>query len=279
MPTVDVYTSTGSASRRLDLDEAVFGLEPNVPAMHQVVVAQLAAARRGTAKVKSRGEVRGGGKKPWRQKGTGRARQGSTRAPHWSGGGVVHGPTGEQNHTKRVNKKLKAVALRSALSDRAASGDLKILADLGFDAPKTSAAVGVLDALGVRDRKVLLVLATRDEVVAKSFRNLPSVHLLTVDQLNTYDVLVSDVVLLQEGALDHIGKGTRSDLVPRTKKAKRGRPGLATGDGALTGAIGGQAQPSEGLAATAPAPVATAPTPTPTPTRSRSARPSRRSSA
>jgi large subunit ribosomal protein L4 len=212
MPSTDVRTTGGGTAGTVDLDEAIFGIEPNVAVMHQVVVAQLASARRGTAKVKSRGEVRGGGKKPWRQKGTGRARQGSIRAPHWSGGGVAHGPTGEQNHTKRVNKKLKRLALRSALSDRTASGDLVVVDALGFDAPKTSAAVAALAALGVADRKVLLVLAGFDVAVVKSFRNIPSVHLLTVDQLNTYDVLASDVVVIEQAALEHIGTGRRTDL-------------------------------------------------------------------
>jgi large subunit ribosomal protein L4 len=181
-----------------------------VAVMHQVVVAQLAAARSATSKVKRRGEVRGGGKKPWKQKGTGRARQGSTRAPHWSGGGVAHGPTGEENYTKRVNKKVKQLALRSALSDRAASGDLVVLDRFGFDGPKTSAAVALLGALGLAGRKVLVVAGDADPAVVKSFRNLPSVHLLTVDQLNTYDVLASDAVLLERSALDLIGTGRRA---------------------------------------------------------------------
>ena len=212
MARIALHSRDGSSSGTVELDDAVFGAEVNVPAMHQVVTAQLAAARSGTSKTKSRGEIRGGGRKPWRQKGTGRSRQGSIRAPQWSGGGIAHGPSGEQNHTKRVNKKLKRVALRSALSDRARSGDVRVVDDLTFDAPRTKDALAFLDALDITNRRVLVVLATRDEAVGRSFRNLRWVHLLTVDQLNTYDVLVSDVVVFQRAALDHIGKGSREDL-------------------------------------------------------------------
>jgi large subunit ribosomal protein L4 len=210
MATVTVRTVEGSDGDDLTLDDGIFAQPVNVPAMHQVVVAQLAAARRGTSKVKSRGEVSGGGRKPYRQKGTGRARQGSIRAPQWSGGGVAHGPTGEENYSKRVSKKLKRVALRSALSDRASSGDVVVVRGLSFDAPRTKDAVALLDRLELSERRVLLVLGDVDVNVLRSFRNLPTVHALTVDQLNTYDVLVSDVVLFAEEALEHIGLGTRT---------------------------------------------------------------------
>lgn len=218
MPSLDLRTPDGATDGTVELDDALFGAPVNVPAMHQVVVAQLAAARRGTSKTRSRGEVRGGGKKPYRQKGTGRARQGSIRAPQWSGGGVAHGPTGEQNYTKQVSKKLKRLALRSALSDRAATGDVVVLRDLAFDAPSTKAAIAVVDALGLTGRRVLLVLPDVDPVVLRSFRNLDSrgVHVLTVDQLNTYDVLVSDTVVFVRAALDHIGTGTRAVAEDRT---------------------------------------------------------------
>lgn len=212
MATIDLHDRTGAAAGTVELDDALFGAEVNVPAMHQVVTAQLAAARAGTSKTKSRAQVRGGGRKPWRQKGTGRSRQGSIRSPQWVGGGVAHGPTGEQNYRKRVSKKLKRVALASALSDRAGSGDVRVVRDLAFDAPKTKDAVSLLDALELTDRRVLLVLASRNEAVGKSFRNLTSVHTLPVDQLNTYDVLCSDVVLFEEEALSYIGTGTRADL-------------------------------------------------------------------
>ena len=215
MAQIDTLTVSGEKSGTVELDDSWFGASLNVPAMHQVVTAQLANGRRGTSKVKGRSEVRGGGRKPWRQKGTGRARQGSIRAPQWTGGGIVHGPSGEQNYTKRVSKKLKRLALASALSDRAASGDVRVVTGLRFDAPSTRQAVAVLDGLDVRGRQVLLVLEGRDDAVAKSFRNLSDVHVLTVDQLNTYDVLCSDVVLFTEPALEYVGTGTRADLVAR----------------------------------------------------------------
>ena len=229
MVSIDLHTKAGKTNGTVDLDDEIFDAQVNVPAMHQVVVAQLAAARSGTSKVKSRGEVRGGGRKPWRQKGTGRARQGSIRSPQWSGGGIAHGPSGEQNYTKRVSKSLKRVALRSALSDRARSGDVRVIEDLAFENPKTKDALAFLGALELGERRVLLVLSGRDEAVARSFRNLPGMHILTVDQLNTYDVLVSDVVVFQQAALDHIGKGTREGLepavkTPSTKRTRAGRP-------------------------------------------------------
>lgn len=218
MASVDVLTADGATAGTVELDDEFFGITPNVGVMHQVVTAQLAAARRGTSKVKSRGEARGGGRKPWRQKGTGRARQGSIRSPQWVGGGVAHGPSGNQNHTKRVNKKLKRLALRSALSDRAANGDLRVVEGFDLDVPRTRQAVAMLADWGLSDKKVLLVLARFDDAVVKSFRNLPAVHLLTVDQLNTYDVLVSDVVVFERAALDRIDPGTRADTSAGTSE-------------------------------------------------------------
>ena len=215
MPTIDLHNRTGAVVGDVELADELFSAPLNVPAMHQVVTAQLAAARSATSKVKSRGEVRGGGAKPWRQKGTGRARQGSIRSPQWVGGGVAHGPTGQETYTKRVSKKLKRLALRSALSDRARSGDVRVVSDLAFQAPRTKDAVAFLDAFDLGDRRVLLVLAGVDPAVGKSFRNLGQrVHLLTVDQLNTYDVLCSDVVVFQQDALPLIGTGRRTDLEP-----------------------------------------------------------------
>ena len=211
--TVDVVDLDGQTVGKADLDPTWFGVEPHVGVVHQVVTAQLAAARRGTSKTKTRGEVRGGGRKPWRQKGTGRARQGSIRAPHWAGGGVAHGPTGEQNHTKRVPKKLKRRALASALSDRAQGEAVRVVRGLAFDEPKTKRALALLSALDLEEGRVLVVLDRRDEAVEKSFRNLGDVHLLAVDQLNTYDVVVSDVVVFAEEALAFVGTGARSDLV------------------------------------------------------------------
>jgi large subunit ribosomal protein L4 len=218
MATIDLHGPDGEVTGNVELSDELFAAPVNVPAMHQVVTAQLAAARSGTSKTKSRSEVRGGGRKPWRQKGTGRARHGSIRAPQWSGGGVAHGPTGEQNHTKRVSKKLKRLALRSALSDRAASGDVRVVGGLAFDVPRTKDAVALVEALDLVGRRVLLVLAGQDEAIGKSFRNLERVHVLTVDQLNTYDVLVSDVVVFQQEALQYIGTGTRADLASGAHK-------------------------------------------------------------
>jgi large subunit ribosomal protein L4 len=201
MATIDVRNASGEKSGTVDLPDEVFGVQVNVPVMHQVVRAQLAAARAGTHSTKTRSEVRGGGKKPWRQKGTGRARQGSIRAPQWTGGGVVFGPH-PRDHSFRVNKKEKVLALRSALTDRYAGGNLVVLDALDFDAPKTSRAAELLETLGVGGRKVLLVVDGLEDAAIRSFRNLPTVHLLTFDQLNTYDVLASDVVVFTRDSLD-----------------------------------------------------------------------------
>ena len=205
--TLDVHAADGTTAGTVDLASEVFEAPVNVPVMHQVVVAQMASARRGTSKTKSRGEVRGGGSKPWRQKGTGRARHGSIRSPQWSGGSVAHGPDGNENHTKRVPKQLKRIALRSALSDRAATGDIRVVERLDFEAPRTKDAVALLEALELGDRRVLVVLAGWPAPTVKSFRNLEPVHVLRVDQLNTYDVLCSDVVVFEQAALELVGTG------------------------------------------------------------------------
>lgn len=205
MATIDVVAADGKKAGSIELKDAIFGIEPNVPVMHQVVVAQEAAARAGTAKTKTRGEVAGGGKKPWRQKGTGRARQGSIRAPQWRGGGTVFGPVGNQNWKQRINKKVKALALRSALSDRAADNNVVVLDKLAFDTPKTKDALVLLNNLGLGDKLVLVVIAERDVNVEKSFANLDHVHVLTAGQLNTRDVLISDVVLFDQASLQLVG--------------------------------------------------------------------------
>jgi large subunit ribosomal protein L4 len=191
------------ALNNVDLPEAIFGIQPNVPVMHQVVTAQLAAARSGTHATKSRAEVSGGGAKPWRQKGTGRARQGSSRAPHWRGGGVAHGPQ-PRSYRQRTPKKMVWLALRSALSDRAASGMVTVVADWGFSAPKTKEALAALKGLGVAGReRVLVVLDRGDETAWKSFRNLGErVGLVSVEELNTYDVLVADRVIFTSATLE-----------------------------------------------------------------------------
>ena len=200
--TVDVLDATGKKAGTADLPAEVFDVQTNVPLIHQVVVAQLAAARQGTHSTKSRGEVSGGGRKPYKQKGTGRARQGSTRAPQFTGGGVVHGPQ-PRDYSQRTPKKMKAAALRGALSDRARAGRVHVVD--GFMAadgtPSTKSAVAILAA--VSDRKhVLIVLDRNDEASWKSLRNAEQVHLLAADQLNTYDVLVSDDVVFTRGALE-----------------------------------------------------------------------------
>ena len=192
----------GAQGKTVDLPEEIFAAKVNVPLIHQVVVAQQAAARQGTHAAKSRGQVRGGGKKPYRQKGTGRARQGSLRAPQYTGGGVVHGPV-PRSYVQRTPKKMKAAALRGALSDRLSHG--RVLVVSGFvdgDVPKTKDAVAVLTgALGTLGRPVLVVAHRDDEITWKSLRNVPGVHVLAEDQLNTYDVLASDHVVFTEQAL------------------------------------------------------------------------------
>ena len=203
MASIKMRAADGTESGTVELPDAVFGAPVNVHVMHRVVRAQRAAARAGTHSTKTRAEVRGGGKKPWRQKGTGRARQGSIRAPQWTGGGIVFGPH-PRDYDLRVNKKEKQIALRSALSDRRASGNLLVLEALEFDAPRTRKAVELLGALELGDRrtKILLVLEGTEDAAIKSFRNLPNVHLLDAGQLNTYDVLRSDVVVFTRGSLD-----------------------------------------------------------------------------
>jgi len=201
MTAVDILDATGTKAGTAELPAEIFDVQANVPLIHQVVVAQLAAARQGTHKTKNRGEVRGGGKKPYKQKGTGRARQGSIRAPQFAGGGVVHGPV-PRDYSQRTPKKMKAAALRGALSDRARGGRVHVVE--GFvpgDAPSTSDALAILAAV-TTSRHVLVVLPRGDELTWKSLRNVPSVHLLWPDQLNTYDVLVSDDVVFTSDALE-----------------------------------------------------------------------------
>ncbi len=201
MATVDVLSPAGKMVGTRDLSAEVFEAKVSVPLMHQVVVAGLASIRRGTHSTKTRGEVSGGGRKPWRQKGTGRSRQGSTRAPQWTGGGVVHGPQ-PRDHDLRVNKKMKRGALRSALTDALASGKLAVVQDLAFDEPKTKRAAEVLDALALTG-KVLLVLPNPSETgaVEKSFRNIRGVRIAYARSLGVYEVIAADRVVLTEGAI------------------------------------------------------------------------------
>lgn len=197
---------------KVDLPAEIFDAAVNVPLMHQVVVAQQAAARQGTASTKRRGEVRGGGRKPYKQKGTGRARQGSTRAPQFVGGGVVHGPK-PRDYDQRTPKKMKAAALRGALSDRARNDRIHVVADFGLgDVPSTRTALSALASISDRVR-LLVVLERHDSVTWLSLRNAPQVHLLAVDQLNTYDVLACDDVVFTQGAYDALVNGTASSSV------------------------------------------------------------------
>ncbi len=203
MSTVNIVSPSSDEAGTAELPDAIFAAKVNVPLLHQVVVAQRAAARQGTHATKTRGMVSGGGKKPYRQKGTGRARQGSTRAPQFTGGGVAHGPV-PRDYTQKVPKKMKAAALRGALSDRAANERVFVVTSfVDGDAPRTKDALAVLNK--VTDgavRNVLVVTEHDDELSWKSLRNVPFVHLIAEDQLNTYDVLASDYVVFTKTALD-----------------------------------------------------------------------------
>jgi len=199
MASIDVKNLAGDTVGTVELDEAIFGIEPNPAVMHQVVTAQLAAKRAGTQSTKTRAEVRGGGAKPWKQKGTGRARQGSIRAPQWRGGGVALGPK-PRSYAQRTPKKMVRLALRSALSDRFSSERIVVIDAWGFDVPKTKTVRVALEALGTTG-KVLAVITHDDANAAKSMANLPNVHVLRTSQLNTYDVLNSDWVVFTRAAL------------------------------------------------------------------------------
>ncbi|HET7237282.1 MAG TPA: 50S ribosomal protein L4 [Actinomycetota bacterium] len=201
MASVPVLDATGKQVGKRDLSGEFFEAPVSVPLMHQVVLAGMAKIRRGTHKVKTRGEVSGGGRKPWRQKGTGRARQGSTRSPQWTGGGVAHGPL-PRDHSMRVNKKMRKGALRGALTDSLQSGKLVVIEDLAFDEPKTKQAAAVLDALEL-DGKVLLVLGepTDTGAIEKSFRNLTGVRIAYARSLGVYELIAADKVVLTESAL------------------------------------------------------------------------------
>ncbi|MEW6058955.1 MAG: 50S ribosomal protein L4 [Actinomycetota bacterium] len=203
MATVPVLDIGGKKVAERDLAPEIFEAEVRVPLMHQVVVAGLASLRAGTHSTKTRGEVSGGGRKPWRQKGTGRARQGSNRAPQWKGGGVVHGPK-PRDHEIRVNKKMKRGALRSALTDAVRSGKLTVVEELPFDEPKTRRAAEILEALELSGRVLLVLPMPAEDAVERSFRNLPNVKLVYAPSLGTYDVVAADKVLFTKAALDVI---------------------------------------------------------------------------
>jgi large subunit ribosomal protein L4 len=234
MATTDLRTPSGGTAGTIELDDAVFGIEPNLPVMHQVVTAQLAAKRQGTQSTKTRAEVRGGGAKPWKQKGTGRARQGSIRSPQWVGGGVAHGPK-PRSYRQRTPKKMIRLALHSALSDRFANDRVIVLDAWGFDAPSTKGARALLEALETTGR--VLLVADRDAApVWKSFRNLTeTVHVCSPGELNTYDVLRSDWVVFTQ------------DTLPVARPVRRG-PVDGDGDGDAAGtpvSVGASTEPSE----------------------------------
>ena len=198
--TAPLYTADGEAKGEVDLNPDIFGIEPNKDVMHQVVTAQLAARRAGTHSTKTRAEVRGGGRKPWRQKGLGRARHGSIRSPQWAGGGVAHGPK-PRDYSQRTPKKMKRLALRSALSDRAASQNIKVVESFDtWDVPSTKKAVALLAAMDITG-KVLLLAEDHERTALKSFRNLDHVIACNLGQANTYDVLWAETVVMSLGTL------------------------------------------------------------------------------
>jgi large subunit ribosomal protein L4 len=241
MAKVDVVSVAGKKVGTRDLSPDVFEAAVNVPLMHQVVVAGMASARRGTHATKTRGDVSGGGRKPWRQKGTGRARQGSNRSPQWVGGGVAHGPH-PRDHEMRVNKKMRRGALRSALSDALASAKLAVVQELAFDEPKTKRASEVLDALEV-DGKVLLVLPAPSETgaVEKSFRNIRGVRVTYARSLAVYEILAADRVVVTSAALDVL-EGASDEGAETSSPAEASPSTTAAGDEAS----GAEAEASSG---------------------------------
>jgi large subunit ribosomal protein L4 len=232
MPKVDLLDRAGKVVGDRDLPSELFEAKVNVPLMHQVVVAGLAALRSGTHSTKTRAEVRGGGRKPWRQKGTGRARQGSIRAPHFTGGGVAHGPK-PRSYDMRVNKKMKRAALRAALTDAQQSGKLALIKDLTFDEPRTKDAVEVVQSLELTG-KILLVLPAPEPTTEKCFRNLPYVKTTYAPSLSVYDLLAADRVLFTSAALDVLeGKAPEASgaiPAPKTPKARSQRAEPADAD-------------------------------------------------
>ncbi|RZS37187.1 large subunit ribosomal protein L4 [Herbihabitans rhizosphaerae] len=244
MSKIDIKTPAGKTDGSVELPAEIFDAQANIALMHQVVVAQLAAAREGNHSTKTRGEVRGGGKKPYRQKGTGRARQGSVRAPQFAGGGIVHGPQ-PRDYTQRTPKKMKAAALRGALSDRVRAGQLHVITGLvDGDKPSTKGARKVLES--VTEAKRLLVVLTRDEDVNwVSVRNLPHVHVIAPDQLNTYDVLVNDDVVFTKTALDAFLAGPVKGGKAKAKATSTEVPAAPGAEAPYQGSHAPLADPSE----------------------------------
>jgi large subunit ribosomal protein L4 len=202
-PMARIFSASGSQTGEMALDPDIFGIEPNTAVMHQVVTAQRAAARSGSASTKTRAQVRGGGRKPWRQKGLGRARHGSIRSPQWKGGGVAHGPK-PRSFEQRTPKKMKKLALRSALSARASTDAVLVVSSFDWETPKTKTAVELLTGMGI-EGKALFVLSPSDRIAERSVRNLPNVNVLEVGQLNTYDVLWADAVVFTGDTIGMIG--------------------------------------------------------------------------
>ncbi|WP_428910389.1 50S ribosomal protein L4 [Niallia sp. Krafla_26] len=202
MAKVDLYNQTGSKVSEIELNDSVFGIEPNQHVLFEAIVAQRASLRQGTHKTKVRSEVRGGGRKPWRQKGTGRARQGSTRSPQWRGGGTVFGPV-PRSYAYKLPKKVRRLAIKSALSSKVQDEKILVLDSLGFEAPKTKEFKGVLNALSV-DSKALIVTANLDENVALSARNIPGVTVLTADGINVLDVISHDRLIITKDAVQKV---------------------------------------------------------------------------
>jgi large subunit ribosomal protein L4 len=241
--TVEVRDVSGEASGSVELDEAIFGIQPNVPVLHQVVTAQLAAARAGTQSTKTRAEVAGGGKKPFRQKGTGRARQGSERAPHFAGGGVALGPK-PRSYKQRTPRKMVQLALRSALSDRASEGKVSVVSSWPWEVPSTKDARSALDALGL-EGKVLIVLSRGDEEAYKSFRNLADIQLILDAELNAYDVLCNDWIVFTSQTLPGAGTEAVAAPPPGARKAAK-KAGAAEAEGeTVVEATAGTAEPTE----------------------------------
>ena len=199
MAKIEMKSVAGKKAASIEVADSMFGIKPNIPVMHQVVVAQLAHRRSGTQSTKTRSEVRGGGKKPFKQKGTGNARQGSIRAPHFSGGGVALGPK-PRKYSQRTPKKMVQLALRSALSDRMSENKVVVVEDWGFASPSTKAASAAISALGMSGR-VMIVLERKDENAWKSFRNLTDVHVLSTPELNAYDILCNDWIVFTKASL------------------------------------------------------------------------------
>jgi len=214
MAKIDVLSPTGAAAGSVELDEHTFGIQPNVAVMHQVVTAQLAARRSGTQSTLTRAESRGGGAKPWAQKGTGRARQGSIRSPQWRGGGVALGPK-PRSYVQKTPRKMIRLALRSALSDRATEGRVVVVDDWNFEVPRTKAALAALATLGVQGR-ALVVAERGDENTWLSFANLPEVHVLSPGELNAYDVLVCDYIVFTRATLPSFSTSAPATPAPAT---------------------------------------------------------------